>query len=249
MITSTPASSDLDAKSFTNSGATQDAAHNWPERVNPLVSAAQPLLLAAGILPRAESPESIAQLQQTLLSQLQQFTDTLAGSHPDSLDSARYALCALLDEVIVSTSWGGASWPQYSLLAEHYGEDFSGNEFFLRLEQAGKQRSQNTWLLEFYHLCLSLGYSGRFHRRRQTDASIIKLRSQLAALILQRRSSAAAPLSPPAPPPASRKAAAIPLWVIASTIAALTIAAHQGMAWYLARSSDPLLQAIQAIGR
>jgi len=223
--------------------------HGWPDRVNPLISAAQPLLLAAGILPRAAPPESPPQLQQTLIGLLEQFSDTIGGSQPKLLDSAQYALCALLDEILVSTKWGGADWPPYSLLAKYYDQDFAGEEFFPRLEKAGKQRDGNTWLLELYHLCLSLGYSGRFHRRRQTDASINQLRTQLAALIVQIRDHAGPPLSPPIPTVHTSRFAAIPLWIVASVMAALTIAAHQGLSWYLARSSDPLLQAIQAIGR
>ena len=223
--------------------------HGWPERVNPLISAAQPLLLAAGILPRAAPPVSPQQLQHTLIELLEQFSDTIGNDQPKLLDSAQYALCALLDEILVSTSWGGADWPPYSLLAKYYEQDFAGEEFFPRLEKAGKQRDGNTWLLELYHLCLSLGYSGRFHRRRQTNASMRQLRTQLAALILQVRDHSSRPLSPPAPSGQTRRFAAVPLWIVASAMAALTIGAHQGLSWYLARSSDPLLQAIQAIGR
>lgn len=221
----------------------------WPPRVNPLISAAQPLLLAAGLLSRAVAPDSPHQLQQTLFELMEQFDQSIADSQPDMLDSARYALCALLDETLVSSSWGGAVWPEHSLLGKYYEQDFAGEEFFPRLEKAGKQRDGNTWLLEFYHLCLSLGYSGRFHRRRQTDASIHQLRTQLGALILKLRERPSQPLSPPTSTLPTRKLANIPLWLIAAVMAAVTVGVYQGLSWYLARSSDPLLQAIQAIGR
>ena len=206
------------------------------------------MLLAAGILPRTTRPESTAQLQQILITLLNQFSAEVASSHPSLHDGAHYALCALLDEHIVSTNWGGAEWPQYSLLGKYYNQDFTGEEFFQRLEKASKQREGNTWLLELYHLCLSLGYSGRFQRRRQTEVGIAQLRTQLAALILQIRDHASLPLSPPLPG-AQTQRNRMPLWVIASLMAALTIGVYQGLSWYLARSSDPLLQAIQAVGR
>jgi len=214
-----------------------------------LISAAQPLLLAAGILPHAAPPQSVAQLQQTVTALMDQFSNTVDSGQPSLRDGAQYALCALLDELIVSTSWGGPEWPQYSLLSKYYNQDFAGEEFFQRLEKAGKQREGNTWLLEFYHLCLSLGYSGRFHRRRQTDAGIQQLRGQLAALIRQLRSHAGMPLSPPLPSRKTGRFPALPFWVLASVAAAVTIGIHQAMSWYLARHSEPLLQAIQAIGR
>lgn len=223
--------------------------HAWPQRVNPLISAAQPLLLAAGILPLAAAPESPQHLQQKLIELMEQFDDTISATQPTLLGSARYALCALLDELLVSTRWGGTHWPEHSLLRKYYDQDFAGEEFFPRLEKAGKQRDGNTWLLELYHLCLSLGYSGRYHHHRHTDASISQLRTQLAALILQIRDHPSLPLSPKPVTAQPSRLALIPLWLVAAVMSAVTIGVYQGLSWYLARSSEPLLQAIQAIGR
>lgn len=224
-----------------------DTAATWPQRVNPLTSAAQPLLLSVGLLVDNSPPESPQTLQQALLDHLETFSNTVENSDPKHLDSARYALCALLDETIASTNWGAAVWPDYSLLRQIYNQDYSGEEFFKRLEGAGKEREAGVALLEFFHLCLSLGYSGRFHQRRQTDSRIKHMRSQVASLIEQYRDSAPPALSPPLK--LGRQRRPVPIWIVTTVLAAILLGAYQGMSWHLTQVGEPLLKNIQGMAR
>jgi len=224
-----------------------DPATQWPERVNPLISKAQILLLYSGILSSSSPPDSTQQLQQTLTATIDEFSSALDDIDPEHLDSARYALCALLDETIVSTRWGGPVWPDYSLLRQYYDQDYRGEEFFTRIEAAGRQREQGVQLLELFHLCLSLGYSGRFHQRRQTEGRIKQLRIQVASLIDQYREAPAAALS--APIQQQRQRRRLPIWIMTSLLGALLLGAYQGMSWHLSQVGAPLLKSIQALAR
>jgi len=224
-----------------------DAEILCPKRVNPLISQAQTLLLYSGMLANSSAPQSTRQLQATLIDAVEQFSEAVAATDPEHLDAARYAICALLDETIASSTWGGQAWPQYSLLKKYYEHDYRGEAFFSYLERTGKEREDGVQLLEFFHQCLSLGYSGRFHQRRYTDSKIRHMRSQVAELIEQYRSTAPASLSPPLDPP--RPDRRIPLWIIGSLIGAPLLGAYQGMSWHLSQIGDPLLKTIQEMAR
>ena len=212
-----------------------------------MISEAQPLLLAAGLLAEGTPPDSPRQLQQTLTDALNDFSAAVEASDPGHLHSARYALCALLDETIVSTHWGGIAWPEFSLLHHFHDQDYRGEDFFNLLEKAGRQRHDGILLLELFHLCLSLGYSGRFHQRRQTEASIKYLRSQVAARIEQYRTSAPPALSQPTTLKHQRRP--LPLWILASLLAAFLLSANLGLSWYLSQAGEPVLKSIQDMAR
>ena len=154
-----------------------------------------------------------------------------------------------MDETILSTTWGAAEWADHSLLAAIYNEDYSGESFFKRLEKTSKQKNRGVLLLEFFHTCLSLGYSGRFARHRYTPTNIDYLRSQVASLITQYRSTPPPALSPTPPGNVGNQHRHLPLWIMASLLGALTMAIYQGMSWYLQQWSGPVLDVVQALAR
>ena len=217
--------------------------------VNPLIQAADPLFLAVALLAQGQRPESPPQLQQHLIDALDDFSAAVEASHPELHDDARYALCALIDETLLSTTWGAADWAGLSLLSAVYDEDYSGESFFTRLEKTSKQKTKGVLLLEFFHTCLSLGYSGRFARHRYTPANIEHLRSQVASLITQYRSAPPPPLSPTPPTYSSGQRTHLPLWIMASLLGALTMGIYQAMSWYLEQWTGPVLDIVQALAR
>lgn len=216
---------------------------------NPLVAAAETILLTVAMLAHNARPASASRLQRQFLDALDDFTDQIGQSAPQWLDDARYALCALVDETLLNTRWGATDWVPLSLLGRVYNENFSGDAFFDRLEKASAGRQANLPLLEFFHLCLSLGYSGRYQRRRYTDTAVQQVRTQLAALIAQ-YGPAPPNLSPPLPQrPQGSRPQRLPLWVAAAFLAALLLAVHQGLTGYLASHSSPLVNEIQQLLR
>ena len=58
------------------------------------------------------------------------------GLDTRSLRAARYALCATIDDMVLSTPWGSASsWAQQSLTSIFHNEVTGGERFFDILEQ------------------------------------------------------------------------------------------------------------------
>jgi len=86
------------------------------------------------------------------------------GFRKDAVDQARYALTALIDEVVLaSKSSLREEWMRKPLAAELFSEFNAGEEFFHRVEQlsrGGRLDPETQGVLEVYATCLSLGFRG-----------------------------------------------------------------------------------------
>ncbi|MBL8730081.1 MAG: DotU family type IV/VI secretion system protein [Planctomycetes bacterium] len=107
--------------------------------------------------------EATAKRARDLLAAL----DTKGREHgftKDAVDQAKYALTALIDEVVLaSKSSLREEWLRRPLAAELFSEFNAGEEFFHRLEQlgrGGRLDPQTLGVLEVYGTCLSLGFRG-----------------------------------------------------------------------------------------
>lgn len=80
-------------------------------------------------------------------------------SHND-YDQARFALCAWVDEAILSSRWLHKNrWLNDQLQRLHYNTTDAGEEFFERLGSIGLHQRE---VREVYYLCLALGFTGRY---------------------------------------------------------------------------------------
>jgi type VI secretion system protein ImpK len=78
----------------------------------------------------------------------------------DEYDQARFALCAWVDEAILSSHWQQKHrWLNDQLQRFHYNTTDAGEEFFERLGRIGLHQRD---VREVYYLCLALGFTGRY---------------------------------------------------------------------------------------
>ncbi|MBI3595521.1 MAG: DotU family type IV/VI secretion system protein [Nitrospirae bacterium] len=85
------------------------------------------------------------------------------GIPGETLQQARYAMAAFLDEMILSSSWPNKEqWSARPLQYEFFREQVAGVEFFNRLEAIRRAYPANADLLEVYYLCLILGFEGQY---------------------------------------------------------------------------------------
>jgi type VI secretion system protein ImpK len=85
------------------------------------------------------------------------------GFAKETVDQAKYAIVAMIDEVVLASRWSlRDEWIKRPLAAELFNEFNAGEEFFRRLEQTGRGRldPQTVGLLEVFATCLSLGFRG-----------------------------------------------------------------------------------------
>jgi type VI secretion system protein ImpK len=88
-----------------------------------------------------------------------------AGYDPEYVKLAVYATIALLDESVLNSNQPMfASWPRQSLQEEVFGDHIAGENFFVHLQDLmARQDSEDLAdLLEVFHLCLLLGFRGRY---------------------------------------------------------------------------------------
>jgi len=78
----------------------------------------------------------------------------------EDYDQGRFAICAWVDEAILSSSWNQKNqWQREQLQRIYYHTTDAGEEFFERLNALGLHQRD---VREVYYLCLALGFMGRY---------------------------------------------------------------------------------------
>ncbi|MDP9032453.1 MAG: type IVB secretion system protein IcmH/DotU, partial [Pseudomonadota bacterium] len=124
--------------------------------LNPLESAAGPLLSLLTRLRNTISHPAPSSLRAQLLAYLRQFEERAeaAGVARNDVLLARYALCTALDEAVLSTPWGSASdWGKQSLLITVHNEAWGGEKVFQLLDHCLQSPRERLYLLELLYLC------------------------------------------------------------------------------------------------
>ena len=84
------------------------------------------------------------------------------------IQQMKYAMAALVDEIILHSSWeGGTQWLGQPLQLYFFSEHLAGEGFFTRLNILRQDYFNNCDLLEVYYVCLQLGFSGIYRIRGQ----------------------------------------------------------------------------------
>jgi type VI secretion system protein ImpK len=213
---------------------------------NPLVAVAAPLLAAAiriagGRGARNPDPDT---LRRGMVAEVRTFEKNALATGMDTraLRAARYALCATIDDLVLSTPWGAASsWSQQSLTSIFHTEVSGGDRFFDIFEQMQKDLGHNGDVVELMYLCTSLGFEGRYRVMPRGVAALNELRDSVYRLIRNRRGEFERELSPhwhgmdTGNRPLTQR---VPLWAIGLATLALGVLIYAGFNFSLSGSSD-----------
>ncbi len=160
------------------------------EALSPLLRAAVPILLLATGLRGAREHGDVPGLHANTVRQVQAFEQTARGLGvtQESLLAARYALCTFVDEVVMNTPWGAASqWANSPLLLTFHHETHGGDKFFQMVERVLADAEPRRDLIEFFYVCLSLGFEGRYRIANGGANTLMALRERLYARIRSER--------------------------------------------------------------
>jgi type VI secretion system protein ImpK len=221
--------------------------------LNPLVQAATPLLLLTGELRHASSID-VAGLRRHVLEEIRRFEEQAraAGVRSEIVLAARYALCAGLDEAVLSTPWGAQSeWAQHPVLVALHREAWGGEKFFEMLDRICVDPATHIDLMELQYLMLALGFTGKYHMLDRGREQLADLQRNLFRTIRNHRGSAAAELSLQwrgLEDRRSRLVRYVPWWVVAA--AAVALLAVTFVVYYsrLATQADPLQAKLAQVG-
>ncbi len=209
--------------------------------LNPLIAMANPILGAVPQIRRALKHPDPVVLRENLRDQIESFeTSAMSAEIPDAtVVPVVYALCALLDESAAATPWGG-SWIEQGLLKELRGESNGGEGFFALLDKISVDAEANADLLEFFYVCLALGFEGRYRQAEGGRQALEQIRNSLYATISRRRPRPVDGLSAKWRSATAQAAAAPALQVAAKVTAELTAQAAAAKAAALAGEDSTL---------
>lgn len=167
--------------------------------LNPLVTAAAPLLQLLGRLRTTWSQPNAADLRERTIQQVRAFESSArdAGVPMEQLRPAHYALCAAIDDVVLNTPWGSTgTWAAHSLVSSFHQEVRSGERFFVLLGQMRDSPGAFLPVLELMYLCLSLGFQGQYRLSPRGPAELERVREELYGVITRQRAGVDPGLSP-----------------------------------------------------
>ncbi|CRM72940.1 MULTISPECIES: type IVB secretion system protein IcmH/DotU [Pseudomonas] len=218
---------------------------------NVLVAAAWELLSQVVRLKRSSGRESLQALNDRLSSGITAFEAYALhqGAEDRQVMSARYVLCSVIDEAVVTTPWGSRSdWSKSSLLSRFHNETFGGEKFFQLLERLSRDPVKNLAMLELMYLCLSLGFEGKYRVMERGGPQLEAVRDGLYRQIRHVRGERP-PMSVPAAAaqaPGAGLRIFSPAGVVVFTLACL-LAMYLGFAWALGNERMAVLQPFQSL--
>jgi type VI secretion system protein ImpK len=223
--------------------------------LNPLVHAASPLLLLTGQLRTATSASTdVTGFRRHALEEVRRFEDQAreSGIRNEIVLAARYALCAGLDEAVLSTPWGSQSeWAQHPLLVALHREAWGGEKFFEMLDRISVDPERHIDLMELQYLVLALGFTGKYQMLDRGHEQLTDLQRELYRKIRSVRGPATADLSLQwrgLEDRRNRLIRYVPWWVIgAAAVAILAVT----FVWYysqLEKIATPLHTTLARIG-
>jgi type VI secretion system protein ImpK len=117
------------------------------------------------LLKDGNAPSSAAEFNRRVDHFLAQFEKNSRnfGKEVAGIAEAKYAFCALMDEIILSSEFSlREEWERMPLQLRIFGEHLAGEGFFDRLEVLRRDPNNNFEAMEVFHTCLLLGFQGKY---------------------------------------------------------------------------------------
>jgi type VI secretion system protein ImpK len=157
----------------------------------------------------------------------------------DTLNEARYAVVAFLDEMILQSGWEQKSqWAASPLQYHYFQTQVAGEEFFRRLKDLRQAHPVNADLLEVFQVCLGLGFEGKY--KLEGREKVKDLTHDLLREIEEIRGDL-----PPLSPHGERNEVVLdmvkqemPAWVILACSAAIVFFSYVGMSVLISQETE-----------
>jgi type VI secretion system protein ImpK len=208
--------------------------------LNRLVEVANPILAAVPQIRHALRHPDPAGLHARLKDQVEGFErNAIAAGIPDEdVQTARYALCALLDDAAAATPWG-KQWAELGLLSDVR----AGERFFALLDDMLGEPQVHAEILEFFYAALALGFEGRYRTGDGGRQALAQVRTRVYEVLEQRLGKRSRELSgrwKGANVRARAVSGALAVWGVASACTLVLAALYFGYSVLLGARSDPV---------
>lgn len=217
-----------------------------------IAAAAAPLLMLVAQLRNAVEFADVDALRRETSEQIKKFEERAIkfGARAAAVSAARYILCALLDETVMTTPWGSASqWSSSSLLNQFHGETWGGEKVFTILDRVKNEPSKYLALLKLIDLVLAFGFEGKYRVVEGGRYQLDELRSEISTLWHSYARPVPRELSPQWRGVSARRdlRSYVPLWVGFACTGALLLAIYGVLAYRLNGALAPVEALLQRL--
>src|SRR5437763_2674204 len=183
-------------------------------------------LLKDGCGPRDK--HAFAEHMTTFLGDVDRHAKTLGVSSED-VTAAKYAFCAAIDEIILRSDYTiREACETRPLQLRLFGDQLAGEHFFQRLEDLRAKGSVHLQALEVYHMCLLLGFQGRFALDGQDKLNYLTARLGDEIARMRGKNRGFAPHAERPDQVAHKLGSDLSLWVLGSVVLLASLCAWLG---------------------
>jgi|GEM_PF-1141172 len=173
--------------------------HQPQAGLNPLVDSASYLFSILGKLKHSQTYRQLTKLHAELVQEVNLFQESAKhhGYNSEYIIVCRYVICAVIDDIIENTAWGGqGQWGSYSLLTAFNQDTQHHDKFFNIMERTIKDPALYIDLMELMYICLSIGYKGQYRTTEHSQFQLEQITNNLYKHIRAYRGSFSKALSP-----------------------------------------------------
>jgi len=166
------------------------------------------------------------------------------NASPDDIESAKYAFCAAVDEIILRSPFTiRDAWERRPLQLQLFGDQLAGEHFFERLEHLRARGSAHLQALEVFHMCLLLGFQGRYILEGTEKLSYLTSRLGDEIAHMKGKRGGFAPHAERPDQIRHKLRSDLPLWVLCSVFGLICILGYVGLRTSLGRTSEARMNA------
>jgi type VI secretion system protein ImpK len=170
------------------------------------------------------------------------------GASAADIDASKYAFCAAVDEIILHSSFSiRETWEQRPLQLSMFGDQLAGQNFFQRLEDLRSKGSCHQQALEVFHMCLLLGFNGKYLLEGSEKLSYLTARLGEEITQMKGKPIGFAPKAERPDHITHKLRSDVPIWVICSVFALITITGYLALDWMLSQSTETTVNAYSEI--
>ncbi|WP_332878724.1 type IVB secretion system protein IcmH/DotU [Massilia sp. S19_KUP03_FR1] len=152
-----------------------------------------------------------------------------ASIHVDDVTAAKYAFCAAVDEIILRSQFDlRDAWETRPLQLRIFGDQLAGEHFFDRLEELRARGSAHLQALEVFHMCLLLGFQGRYALDGDDRLNYLSARLGDEIARMRGKSRGFAPHADRPDQVANKLRSDLSLWVLAGVFSVAGLGAYLG---------------------
>jgi type VI secretion system protein ImpK len=195
------------------------------------------LLVQRGQMP-LESDEFCGAIKNFLIEVEKKASEE--GISKEDFDAAKYAFCATVDEVILSSPPGLVrdQWGLWPLQMSFFGNQLAGDLFFVQLEKLRNQGIKRLPSLEVYYLCLLLGFQGKYQIGSSEELGFITARLGEELIFLKSKRTGFSPHWAPPDRVSHPLRRYVPMWLPALVLSVIGLVSYSGLRLSLASETE-----------